>query len=80
MSSTERCASTFGIRVAVNSFGGDPDPAAAVQQALDTCADVADVLVVVPSGNTGDSTVGGPLWDSQYAINGVAVGASRSDR
>ncbi len=73
---------TYGIRVAVNSFGGDPNPAAPVQQALDACADVGDIVVVVPSGNEGNSRIGSlpgvpnPCWDSQYAANGVAVAAA----
>lgn len=73
--------SDYGIVVAVNSFGGDPDPTAQIQSALDTCADVADVLVVVSGGNGIPPnqpwwSTPGTCWDSQYVANGIAVGAA----
>ncbi len=62
----------LNIVVAVNSFGGEPSPLSSTQVALDTCASVGDVLVVVPSANTGQFS----SWDSQYAANGLAVGSA----
>ena len=58
------------IRVANNSYAGDPNPLSVPQQALDSCALNADVLICVSAGNA--STV---LMFSQSCANGIAVGA-----
>lgn len=60
----------LGIKVANNSYSGSPNPLDPVQQALDSVALNADVLICVSAGNGGTSTV-----RSQSATNGLAVGA-----
>ncbi len=60
----------LGITVANNSYSGSPNPLDPVQKALDSVALNADVLICVPAGNTGFSTL-----LSQGAANAIAVGA-----
>jgi hypothetical protein len=60
----------LGITVANNSYSGSPNPLDPVQKALDSVALNADILICVPAGNTGTTTV-----RSQSAANGLAVGA-----
>lgn len=54
-----------------NSYCGSPDPTAPVQQALDSAAYHADLLVTVCAYNTGLAGTA----QSQSACNGLAVGA-----
>ncbi len=63
----------FKITVANNSYSGSPNPLDPVQKALDSVALNADVLICVPAGNTGKSTL-----LSQSAANGLTVGAVES--
>jgi len=60
----------YGIAVANNSFTGSPDPTNPSQQALDTTARIADIVVVVAAGNEGTAA-----QHSQSAANGLAVAA-----
>lgn len=57
-----------------NSYSGSPDPTNTMQQALDSCALNADVLICVACGNFASSTAA-----SQSAANGIAVGATNRD-
>ena len=70
-------ASALGLRVAVHSYSGDPDPTSLAQQALDQAALSADILVVTSAGNGGQSTV--PGQDSQANASGLTVGAASAD-
>lgn len=58
----------YRITVANNSYGGFPDPTHVTQQALDSVALNADVLICVAAGN-----LTATKW-SQSAANGLAVG------
>ena len=67
---------TFNIVSAVNSylFTAFSDPTSAVQQALDSVALNADIVVCVPAGNTPTNSC-----FSHSATNGLAVGAVSAD-
>lgn len=68
-------AATHEIVVANNSFGGQQDPTTTVQQALDTAAWVADILICVSAGNSGHL----PRTGQQSAVNGLAVAGVTED-
>ncbi len=65
----------YNIAVAVNSYGGLPNPTTLVQTSLDRCAELANVLIVVSAGNS-QQTSRFPVQWSQYVANGLAVGAT----
>ncbi|MEZ5962513.1 MAG: S8 family serine peptidase [Planctomycetota bacterium] len=60
----------FNIVSANNSYSGTPDPLNASQQALDSAALNADIMVCVAAANNGASTAA-----SQSCANGLAVAA-----
>jgi subtilisin family serine protease len=62
--------STFNIVSANNSYSGSPDPLNLSQQALDSAALNADIMVCVAAANSGASTA-----SSQSCANGLAVAA-----
>jgi hypothetical protein len=64
----------YKIVAANNSYVGSPSPTHLSQQALDSAAWNADLLVTVAAANFGSSTFG-----SQSAANGLAVGAVWKD-
>lgn len=64
----------YRIVAANNSYSGSPDPLQTTQQALDSCALNANVLICVGCGNHRAST-----QVSQAAVNGLAVGSVRGD-
>ncbi|MBI5853345.1 MAG: S8 family serine peptidase [Planctomycetes bacterium] len=63
----------YGIVAANLSYTGSPDPLDASQQALDSAALNADIMVCVAAGNSGPGS--GSTTVSQSAVNGLAVGA-----
>jgi len=62
------------IVAANNSYSGRPDPTHPTQQALDSAATNADILITVAAGNYGTNT-----RYSQSVANGLAVGAVEAD-
>lgn len=64
-------AATFKIKTANNSYTGRPSPLDLSQQALDSAALNADVMIVVAAGNSSSST-----RFSQSCANGLAVAAT----
>lgn len=64
----------FNIVSANNSYSGSPDPLNLSQQALDSAAFNADIMVCVAAANSGASTT-----VSQSCANGLAVGAVSND-
>ncbi|MGA0060897.1 MAG: S8 family serine peptidase, partial [Planctomycetota bacterium] len=67
-------AATYGTQVAVISYDGTEDPTSPEQQAMDACAEVADICVTAMAGNDPRSS----LW-YQGATNVLAVGAVVQD-
>lgn len=65
----------YDIRVANNSYAGDPDPTGPSQQALDSAAYNADVLITVAAGNDGANGT----QNSQSCANGLAVAACEAN-
>ncbi len=65
-----RDAAKYNIKTANNSYHGSPDPLNVSQQALDSAALNADVMIVVAAGNTGARTT-----SSLSCANGLAVAA-----
>ncbi|MBL8900141.1 MAG: S8 family serine peptidase [Planctomycetes bacterium] len=63
----------FDIVAANLSYGGSPSPTAVDQQALDSAALNADIMICVAAGNSGPAA--GSTTGSQGAANGLAVGA-----
>ena len=58
------------IGVGNNSYSGSPQLSNVLQQALDSTAYNADILICVSAGNLGSNT-----RESQHAFNGLAVGS-----
>jgi hypothetical protein len=63
----------YNIQVANNSYSGSPDATTATQQALDSAAFNADILITVAAGNNGPAA--GSTVFSQSCANGLAVAA-----
>ncbi|MEM7204774.1 MAG: S8 family serine peptidase [Planctomycetota bacterium] len=61
------------VLVACHSFKGSPSPTFPSQQAADTVAYFADVLVVTSAGNDGGEPI--PGAESQANVNGLSVGS-----
>lgn len=67
-------AATYGTTVAVISYDGTEDPTSPEQQAMDACAEVADICVAAMAGNSPQSSL-----YYQGATNVLAVGAVAQD-
>ncbi|MDA0932463.1 MAG: S8/S53 family peptidase [Planctomycetota bacterium] len=67
-------AAIYGTTVAVISYDGTDDPTSPEQQAMDACAEVADICVAAMAGNNPRSSL-----FYQGATNVLAVGAVAQD-
>ncbi len=62
----------YKIKAANNSFSGSPKPTDSIQQAVDSTAYNGDVLISLPSGNSGANRIS----RTQNAFNAISVGSA----